>query len=422
MAKQFNQPLPKHSQFYGKELFAQDANRGLIWARFFEGYTSDFSGFLDIKEQTDRVTRTVTVEAQMGKSDFVKRFNGTLNFSDALATRTRSLVDSMGGSVACYQTQGRFVTGMGNDHPTENGFTWHPTLGVPYLPASSVKGLVRGWLEWQWGEEALKKDGDAQKRQQLLQWFGSEHKDPREQQFDQQAGWFIFFDALPTAPVQLAADVMTPHYGKWYENGGDEKENTKPETVPADWHSPIPVTFLTVKKATFQFGIAVRGGLKADDQTAAKTALHEVMAVLQDALEWAGAGAKTATGYGRMFESPGQAKQRERDKVEREARALRDAEELEKQRQLATENARLADMSSLDRKLEQELLKLEYKGQLPWQAWLNALKKPNLFEPSEGVELAQRIQAALEQDGKWKPEEKSKQGERCRTILAYLVA
>ena len=288
MAKQFNQPLPKHSTFYGKELFASDANRGLIWARFFEGYTSDFSGFLDIKEQTDRVTKAVTVEAQMGKSDFVKRFNGTPSYSDELAKKTRSLVLALGGEIACYQTQGRFVTGMGNDHPTENGFTWHPTLGVPYLPASSVKGLVRGWIEWNGTGHTHHAD--------LKNWFGSQTKS----EVSEQAGWFIFFDALPTAPVQLAADVMTPHYGKWYEQGGDDKKNTQADTVPADWHSPVPVTFLTVKKATFQFGIAVRAGLNAGDQAAAQTALHQVLAVLQDALEWAGAGAKTATGYGRM--------------------------------------------------------------------------------------------------------------------------
>ena len=34
------------------------------------------------------------------------------------------------------------VTGMGNPHPLESGFTWHPTLGMPYLPGSAV-GLVR---------------------------------------------------------------------------------------------------------------------------------------------------------------------------------------------------------------------------------------------------------------------------------------
>jgi CRISPR-associated protein Cmr6 len=29
----------------------------------------------------------------------------------------------------------------------ENGFLWHPTLGVPYLPGAAVKGLVRAYVE-----------------------------------------------------------------------------------------------------------------------------------------------------------------------------------------------------------------------------------------------------------------------------------
>jgi CRISPR-associated protein Cmr6 len=279
--------LPLYSEAKLAGNLKDDAHRGLWWSRFFNKFGVDFS-----KPDVG------------GKGEFIsevcKKNCGDTAELAAHALRQVSLFTALGGVHSCYQTQGRFVTGMGNDHPTENGFTWHPTLGVPYLPASSVKGLVRGWLEWQWGAEALKKNGDAQKRNQLLQWFGSEHKDPREQVADHQAGWFIFFDALPTTPVQLAADVMTPHYGKWYENGGDEKENTKPDTVPADWHSPVPVTFLTVKKATFQFGIAVRAGLKPEVKAIAQIALPELMLVLKDALEWAGAGAKTATGYGRM--------------------------------------------------------------------------------------------------------------------------
>ena len=264
-----------------------DAHRGLWWSRFFNQFGMDGAA----------------PEAG-GKGAFIQEVCqqqcGDADMLNANALRQASLFAALGGVQSCYATQGRFVTGMGNDHPTENGFTWHPTLGVPYLPASSVKGLVRGWLEWQWGADALKKNGDADKRQQMLDWFGSEHKDTREQQAEHRAGWFIFFDALPVAPVQLAADVMTPHYGKWYEKGDDAGQNTKPDTVPADWHSPIPVTFLTVKRAIFQFGITVRQGLKPEDRNIAHNLLPEVLAVLQDALEWAGAGAKTATGYGRM--------------------------------------------------------------------------------------------------------------------------
>lgn len=264
-----------------------DAHRGLWWSRFFNKYGVDFSK-PDVGGARDFIGEIC--KARCGGDEVLNH----------IAMRQADLVAKLGGEHVRFQTRGRFVIGMGNDHPTENGFTWHPTLGVPYLPASSVKGLVRGWLEWQWGQEALQKNGDAQKRRQLLQWFGSEHKESEHQVANQQAGWFIFFDALPTEPVTLGADVMTPHYGKWYEQVDDEKKYIQADTVPADWHSPVPVTFLTVKKATFQFGVAVRAGLKDGEKNAAQAALPQVMAILGEALEWAGAGAKTATGYGRM--------------------------------------------------------------------------------------------------------------------------
>lgn len=284
-----NLPLYKDEQRKPQLPWSEDSHRGLWWSRFFDKYADGF--------------------AKPGEGingEFIKDISkikcGNEEKLEQVSLRMAALCcDALGGSTNCFKTQGRFATGMGNDHPTENGFTWHPTLGVPYLPASSVKGLVRSWLEWQWGKDALKKNGDEQKRLQLLQWFGSEHKDTKEQLADHQAGWFVFFDALPIAPVQLASDVMTPHYGEWYEKGSGDTPAAA-DTVPADWHNPNPITFLTVKKATFQFGIAVRGGLSEQHRTDAQTALPSVMEVLQVALEWAGAGAKTATGYGRMTE------------------------------------------------------------------------------------------------------------------------
>jgi len=35
------------------------------------------------------------------------------------------------------------VTGIGNTHPCEVGMTFDHNLGIPYIPASSIKGIVR---------------------------------------------------------------------------------------------------------------------------------------------------------------------------------------------------------------------------------------------------------------------------------------
>jgi len=158
---------------------------------------------------------------------------------------------------------------------------WHHTLGVPYLAGSGVKGLVRSWVEV-WDETLTAEE----KVRRMIQWFGDV----------QQAGQFLFFDALPIEPVLLTADVMTPHLNKWYEQGGDIQDwRREPEKVPADWHDPVPVPFLAVKSAKLLFGIAPRRREFTEE-------LPLVFAALKQALDWLGAGAKTAAGYGRMVE------------------------------------------------------------------------------------------------------------------------
>jgi len=200
------------------------------------------------------------------------------------ANRQKSLVATLDGQSLTVKTDWHFVTGLGNNHPVENGFAWHPTLGVPYLAGAAVKGLLRAWCEvcmgWKISEKD-KKDDPC-----LLQWFGDET----------QAGELIFFDALPTAPVKLKADVMTPHYGQWYEEG-DKSPKKDGRNIPADWHNPIPLPFLVVAPGqSFQFSVATRPHSNID--------LGDVVKELKLALACLGAGAKTAVGYGRMKEAP----------------------------------------------------------------------------------------------------------------------
>ena len=70
--------------------------------------------------------------------------------------RQLALVNHLNGQSQCFTTDWHFVTGMGNPHPVENGFSWHQTLSVPYLMGSTVKGLVRAWVEM--NEDELSED------------------------------------------------------------------------------------------------------------------------------------------------------------------------------------------------------------------------------------------------------------------------
>lgn len=57
--------------------------------------------------------------------------------------RESKLIKTLHGQFRPMKTDWRLVSGLGNGHPFETGFIWHRTLGVPYLPGSAVKGLIR---------------------------------------------------------------------------------------------------------------------------------------------------------------------------------------------------------------------------------------------------------------------------------------
>ena len=246
---------------------------GLWFERFFHGYENDFAA--------------VNTE---GRSAWLRQLDlkqvGARSELQAKAEKIQQLAASQGGQARIYQCTAPFVTGMGNPHPLENGFTWHPTLGMPYLPGSAVKGLVRAAVELAYqGED---------KPALLKRWFGTEAKGD----VPETSGSFIFLDALPVAPCALVPEVMTPHMGKWYEKGGGDKKKDKTvplanDTLPGDWHSPVPVGYLTARDLHLQFAVMPRPGVAAD-------ALELVWQALDYALQWLGAGGKTAQGFGVM--------------------------------------------------------------------------------------------------------------------------
>ena len=280
----------------------KSANTGLWYTRFYDGFGPDWS--VGDEGKRSWIERTVNL-GPSGDAGQLKN----------LGERQQKLCLSLGGLMAELETEGPFVTGMGLSHPVENGFAFHPTLGTPYLPASGVKGLLRGWVEaWMEHEQG----GDEYKYGVIGRWFGAAKGDDKDKAraMPEGAGNLIFFDALPTKPVHLACDIMTPHMGKWYEKGGAIGAQDYATTAPADWHNPVPVPFLVVKRNTpFRFLIAPRLIGNAEHDTQAKLDVVQAMKELKEALEWLGAGAKTAAGYGRMVD-------REAEKAQKAAAGL----------------------------------------------------------------------------------------------------
>jgi len=163
----------------------------------------------------------------------------------------------------------RLAVNLGAESVLETNIALHHTYGVPYIPGSALKGLAAHFtaeylgVDWEKGSTAY----------QYL--FGdTDH-----------AGHVTFFDALyvPKTGVDkkpLWKDVITVHHPEYYTTG------TKP---PADWDTPNIIPFLT---ATGVFLIALAG-----DKEWVKGAYE----ILKLALEKAGVGAKTNSGYGRMI-------------------------------------------------------------------------------------------------------------------------
>jgi len=260
---------------------APSGNEGLRFDKFVNTWKRDFTGFKDEKSG-----------GQPGKTAWIASFAGKVGdeslLNDAHARRAAFLTAHGTRSRQVeMRTEWRFVTGLGREHPVENGFAWHHTLGVPYLPGSSLKGLLRAWCR-EVAEATTDVDSDDRRAldQRIAALFGA---GPTSEDPDSGViGGLIVLDVLPVAPVELRADVMTPHYQPYH--------TASPENPPSpgDWFSPNPIPFLTVAPGQ-AFCIALLARTEAAGEH-----LGWVFEHLQEALAWMGAGAKTATGYGRL--------------------------------------------------------------------------------------------------------------------------
>ncbi len=182
-----------------------------------------------------------------------------------LVSRYENISKSRNGIFKKLANESRFITGLGYSNPVENGFTFHHTLGVPYLPGSSLKGLFKDWLR----EEGVDK-------KIISRYCGN----------GDGMGILCFMDVLPVEKVQLTTEIITSHYGGWNS-----------ENPPGDWLTPTPIPLLAVERGTcFAFSIIPLEELEDKEK-------EKILDWLCDALEWSGAGAKTSVGFGRFSRS-----------------------------------------------------------------------------------------------------------------------
>lgn len=204
--------------------------------------------------------------------------------------RWEKSLKSFGARRQLWCAKGRIILGLGIESVIETSITLHRTYGVPYLPASALKGIASSYLRWQFGENWRK---EKEKCQQYETVFGNTNS----------AGYVTFFDALyvPGRTHQghaLQQDVIAVHHPDYYagsKTGGGKNTHA----VPADSDDPNPVSFLS---ATGYYLIA----LAAPDLQEKDAWIQFTFDILEQALQHWGIGAKTSSGYGRMERVPGE--------------------------------------------------------------------------------------------------------------------
>ncbi|MGH3119533.1 MAG: type III-B CRISPR module RAMP protein Cmr6 [Streptosporangiaceae bacterium] len=174
----------------------------------------------------------------------------------------------------------RLAVGLGNRaNAHEIGLSLHGTYGWPVIPGSSLKGLAAAW--------ALESKAKAEDMARI---FGAPRPggaDGERKPASAGRGSVRFLDAIPDgARVTVAVDVLTPHVKPYYD--ATAADSRKPLPPPGEYHSPVPVSFLTVSGA---FSVDLYGPEDCDDVDLAAQWLTEAGSEL-------GAGAKTAAGYG----------------------------------------------------------------------------------------------------------------------------
>lgn len=286
------------------------------------------------------------------------------------------------------QSTAPFVTGLGNEHPLENGFAFLNPYGLPYLAGSGVKGVLRTaarelaegkWDDTRgWSEEAI------------ATLFGSEdsHNPCR--------GVLSFWDVLPRSKTtSLALEVMTGHQSHYYQKGES----------PHDTAAPVPVYFLSVPPGA-EFSFHVHCNQSRLRQLNAELDWQALLrAAFELAFNWLGFGAKTAVGYGAM-EIDRRKEEAARKRAEEEA-ARRRAEAEEHARQEAAAAEQAARQAAFDALPEEQKLLHQLEELLHRMEALPAIGRAELIEEFNG------LRKRLEQEGPAWPDEQAREQGAC---------
>jgi CRISPR-associated protein Cmr6 len=249
---------------------------------------------------------------------------------NGIAERHKNSINSLGLSIIQHEAKcdWRMIVGLGVESVYETSMTLHHIYGIPYIPGSAIKGVVRSWMIAEiFGDPDSDVVPPEEKEHPLV---NAEYRALQDNGFcrifgcpakvkkchfknnmpvkekielkttafsDSLRGEVFFFDAFPLGAPEISVDIMNPHYVAYYM----PEENGANSIPPADYLEPVPINFLTVQNARFRFlcGINKSRDHKIDSYCFGDNKPSEVIAKwLEKSLNEHGIGAKTAVGYG----------------------------------------------------------------------------------------------------------------------------
>lgn len=182
--------------------------------------------------------------------------------------------------------QSRLSIGLGEVNVRELDVQLDYLLGIPFIPASSIKGCFRHYYYEEFYERQYGKNEDLTKVIQTL--FGSSKEEKGYR------GQIIFTDSYPVItnkrPKILERDIIGVKNHKYYS------EKNK---MPSERERMNPIFFPTIKKGQqFEFQLYVRNTSKDKDDEMFKEQVESITKDFKNMLEEHGIGAKTRNGYG----------------------------------------------------------------------------------------------------------------------------
>ncbi len=371
----------------GKDLGT--ASPGLRFGMFFSAWQPDFSIGKESKVPALKAVGKLNANDEEAMKEIALRQTqlaqitaNTLTF-DAIATAP-------------------FTTGLGNEHPLENGFAFLNPYGLPYLSGSGIKGVLRQaareLTSGEWGET------HGWNETAITALFG---KQTDEHDKEHQRGTLSFWDALPQIPgANLAVDIMTPHQGHYYQQNDEATSGAR--TTPHDSGQPNPISFLTLPPGT-KFAFHVRCDLPRLQSLAHDLAENLrwqalLPAAFKQAFAWLGFGAKPAVGYGAMQTDPEIQARKDKEASQRHEQAEREARERQRE-------AELKALSPVDRAIREclDARKDPNLGAIP--ALKNAIKAEQ-WHGEMKRDLALRLREMMQAAKKWKESTQAKKPEK----------